>query len=284
MKVSARKIYIDAQHGLGNRLRAIASGASMAQKTGRDLVIVWQADNHCGADFADLFDYEGPVLAEALYGRMPTDVDFYNYMEVEPNSAKDAPVSLSEEKDLYVRTSCVVNSDLSDWALANQFLRDLTPSRAIRDLLEPFQLNNHVGVHIRMELGEGESVANYEDDSFLSRESFDTAQYWRKKSHFKVFIDRLDRLFAEDPECRVFVASDRDEAYQALETTFGDRVTYLRRSAFDRSKAQICYALADAILLSRCKGLIGSSWSSFTELAMRLAPAYDYVEMSGRDF
>ena len=56
------------------------------------------------------------------------------------------------------------------------------------------------------------------------------------------------------------------------------------RSLFDRSKEQLYYALADAILLSRAPRLLGSTWSSFSELAMRLAPQKMVVEMSGTDF
>jgi len=282
--VPKKNIYIDAQHGLGNRLRAIASGAAIAEQTGRELVIVWQADNHCEAEFQDLFDYAGPVLAKSIHQDLTSQFNFYNYMEIEPNSQKDALVTIHDDKHLYVRTSCVVNNEFSDWNLANQFLRALKPNAYIQKLLRPYDLGNHVGVHIRMELGEGKHVSDYEDDSFLSRKSFESAQFWRTKSHYAAFINRLEKLFAEDQDVRVFLASDNSEAYKVLTQTFGDRVEFLSRTFFDRSQKQIQYALADAILLSRCKGLIGSSWSSFTELSMRLAPKFNFVEMSGRDF
>jgi hypothetical protein len=42
--------------------------------------------------------------------------------------------------------------------------------------------------------------------------------------------------------------------------------------------------MADAILLSRAPLMLGSTWSSFSELAMRLAPGGIAVEMSGKDF
>jgi len=37
-------------------------------------------------------------------------------------------------------------------------------------------------------------------------------------------------------------------------------------------------------LLSRSPLLLGSTWSSFSELAMRLAPQAIAIEMSGKEF
>ena len=69
-----------------------------------------------------------------------------------------------------------------------------------------------------------------------------------------------------------------------FQQNFGARLTFLKRSTFDRSKDQLQYALADAILLSQCNRLIGSTWSSFSELAQRLSKGYSSIDMSGVDF
>jgi hypothetical protein len=53
---------------------------------------------------------------------------------------------------------------------------------------------------------------------------------------------------------------------------------------YDRSEEQIKYALADALLLSKAQKLLGSTWSSFSELAMRMSNTFSTIEMSGRDF
>ena len=55
-------------HGLGNRLRAYASAAALAKKSGRHLIIVWIPDMHVDSHFCDLFDmdmhtdFDQPVL------------------------------------------------------------------------------------------------------------------------------------------------------------------------------------------------------------------------------
>ena len=42
-------------HGLGNRLRVLASAYNIAKNSGRDLVICWDKDEHLNADFYELF-------------------------------------------------------------------------------------------------------------------------------------------------------------------------------------------------------------------------------------
>ena len=49
-------LYIEPKNGLGNRLRALASAYVIAKNTNRKLIVVWLKDEHCEADFFDLFD------------------------------------------------------------------------------------------------------------------------------------------------------------------------------------------------------------------------------------
>ena len=65
---------------------------------------------------------------------------------------------------------------------------------------------------------------------------------------------------------------------------YGARVTWLAREVWDRSAAQMQYALADALLLARVRHLLGSNWSSFSELALRLSVKVRRYECSGIDF
>ena len=110
------KIFIDAQHGLGNRMRAIASAAIVAEQSNRELVVVWQPDKHCEAGMLDLFDYEGALIPQSFVNGLTSDMDLFNCMEVEPGANKDAKVVLAEGRDVYVRTSSVLNHKLSERA------------------------------------------------------------------------------------------------------------------------------------------------------------------------
>ena len=41
-----------AMHGIGNRLRSVASAMAFAKVLGRQFALVWKPDIHCGAHFS----------------------------------------------------------------------------------------------------------------------------------------------------------------------------------------------------------------------------------------
>ena len=93
------KFFIDAQHGLGNRLRAIGSAAAIADHQGYELVIVWEPDEHCNCYFHDLFDYSGAVIDSSFKTINEDNMSVYNYMEIE-GGQKNVPIQLLERKML----------------------------------------------------------------------------------------------------------------------------------------------------------------------------------------
>jgi hypothetical protein len=95
---------------------------------------------------------------------------------------------------------------------------------------------------------------------------------------------RIDALTAQGAAGPIFLAADLPETYQAFRDRYGARLRFLPRDCFDRSARQQQHALADMLLLGRAGRMLGSTWSSFTDMARRLAPTPLTVEMSGRDF
>ena len=51
-----RHLIIHVQYGLGNRLRALASGMSVAAARHMPMLVVWARDAHCNCSFSELFD------------------------------------------------------------------------------------------------------------------------------------------------------------------------------------------------------------------------------------
>ena len=283
--VPRAKLYIDAQHGLGNRLRAIASAAAIAQATERELVIIWEPDAHCECHFGDLFDYEGAVMARSFADMAAAcGMDFVTYMELEANSRKDKRIHLRKGEDFYARTAYVLNSPDSDHRVENHFLQRLKPVEAVHDLVSSVRSPNDVAVHVRMVGGEGFEHLPYEAPDNWKKSSHKKIARWRRKSHFSNFIARIDQLAGEGRAGRIFLAADQAETYDNFHGRYGDRVACLPRTLYDRSTEQLEYALADALLLGRAPFLLGSTWSSFSELARRLSVEEMTIEMSGKDF
>jgi GT2 family glycosyltransferase len=282
---SRRKLFVDPQHGLGNRLRAIASAAQIAERSDRELVVVWRPDHHCDCRFDALFDYAGAVVED---GTPETAAErgavVYNYMEAEPGGEKDAPIVLNQDRDVYVRSAFVLNSPLSDWTGQNAFLRRLRPVEAVRDLVDSVKTPFELSVHVRMEGGRKDEHLPYESPENWTARDHELIDQWRAKSHYSRFVARIDALMAEGSLNALFLAADSPEAYAAFAERYGDRLRRLQRNRYDRSAEQLRYALADAILLGRAPRMLGSTWSSFSELATRLAPGPITLEMSGTDF
>ena len=279
------KLFIDAQHGLGNRMRAIASAAAIAAATDRELVIIWTPDDHCACSFDDLFLPSGAVLSHGFASEASAmGMTLFNYMEVEPFAAKDAPITAGAFQDIYARSAFPLVHVSSNWNTENQAIATLQPNAVVRALVASVRNPNDLSIHIRMEGGTGAEHLPYEAARNWSAEAHQLIDDSRKRSHFKYFLPRLDQLIAQGLAEKVFLAADTPAVYDEFRARYGARVAFLPRPAFDRSAPAIVYALADAILLGRAHRMLGSTWSSFSELAARLAPAPITLELTGRDF
>jgi glycosyltransferase involved in cell wall biosynthesis len=280
--IKNRKLFIDAQHGLGNRLRAIGSAGAIADATGRELVIIWQPDDHCNCRFSDLFDYQGAVL-DASFVKEASDCEVHNYMTVE-GGAKGELILSESDRDIYARSAFVLNSPHSSWEAENRFIQALRPVEAVLALVNSVRHPNDVSVHVRMEGGRKDEDLPYESSANWTEKDHDLIDHWRTKSHFTHFMKRIDALISEAAADHIFIAADQPETYEEFNRAYQGRLAWLKRRVYDRSAEQLQYALADAILLSRAPLLLGSTWSSFSELANRLSTRAMRVEMSGKDF
>jgi hypothetical protein len=277
------RLYVHVQHGLGNRLRAMASGMAIAKATDRELIVIWTPDHHCDCHLSDLIEYDRAVLTEIDASEL-AQAEKYTYMEIEPDACKDAPIPLKKGSDLYIRTAYVINNEHSNWQSENVVLQSLRPVKAVMDLVNSVEAAARLGVHVRMEGAAGTDHNSYDSPDNWLPTSHQQLNQWRGKSHYKRFMARIDQLVSAQPGLKVFVAADTSETYQVFHERYGERVSYLSRETFDRSSQQLRYALADAILLSRCSYMLGSTWSSFSELAQRLSVTIQKTEMSGIDF
>ncbi|WP_370241787.1 hypothetical protein [Pararhodobacter marinus] len=279
-------LFIDVQHGLSNRLRAMASAAVIARASGRELVVVWRPDHHCEARIGDLLDYDGLVIEDSdpdILSRGAARV--YNYMEIEEGAQFRAPVDPSDiAGDVYIRSAYTLESPLRNDRDEAAFLRALRPCAAVLELVYGVARPSDVALHVRMATGPAFDHLSYESPANWPPERHQELIEWRQKSDISRFVARLDRLLEERPVDSLFVAADLPATYAALIERYGDRVRHLPRTLYDRSARQLQYGLADVILLSAAPLFLASNWSSFSDLAQRLARPGRRVERSGLDF
>lgn len=286
------RLFLDAQHGLCNRLRAMASGAAIARATGRELVVIWQADVHCDCRLSDLIDYTGPVIEDAQTADLCRHLAarVYNYMEIEPGSHFDEPILAGEEaevlvgQDIYIRSAYTLVSPLRDHEDEQRFLRSLVPAEPVLDLLAGVRHPNQLAVHVRMGTGPAHDHMAWESPENWPAERHRELSEWRARSHMRHFIARIDHLIAAGEAQTIFLAADLPETYAAFAERYGKRVAVLPRAHYDRSAVQLQYALADLLLLTAADHFLASTWSSFSDLAQRLARPGRRFERSGEDF
>lgn len=291
-----RLLVVHVMHGLGNRLRALASAMAFAERTNRELVLIWERSPHCGAFFDELFerDLTGrkndslfivqsfPVLFEQFeYASIRDfawrDWSVYNYMSLDGGSAiKDEPVANTRFTHIYFKSAYVmqpVDNKLTGWDLENQQLARLVPVDSVRDLVRSYseegQLSEHtIGVHVRS--FNLTSEKNIDATNECGAGDAEVLAYWRSRSQAVHFVSEMQHLLAVDTRVNFLVASDSWDVVSEMKQLFPGRILSAKSHSCDgRSATCMRLALADLMLLGKTQSMLGSPWSSFTEGARR---------------
>lgn len=108
---------------------------------------------------------------------------------------------------------------------------------------------NMVGVHVRRS-DHGPSV--------------ERSPLWR-------FTELMEAEISQDPQVRFFLATDSPKDQVLLQEQFPDRIVSHPKTSLDRGDPRaIQDAVIDLYCLAACRKLIGSYWSSFSDLAWKL--------------
>lgn len=160
------------------------------------------------------------------------------------------PSCLADQKFVLFRNcySDFILTDLSSdeyGAKVSDYLNRLTPNKSVSGKLFPLS-SQTIGVHVRR------------TDNNLAIE----------KSPLPEFIAMMQGYVLEEPDTSFFLATDDPVAEASLKETFPGRIITFRKSAYSRAEtAAIQEALVDLLMLSRCRKLLGSFYSSFSEYA-----------------
>ena len=215
--------------GLANRLRATVSGICAAEDLNVPLVISWPVEAACAATFTDLFE---------PFPRA-------KFCSTQNHGARMclSPADWEREKVNSVITiksyGQFHQSDPERWL---QTLRSLKPRAEFTEYMKQVG-SNVIGVHIRR------------TDNMVSR----------KKSPTAAFIDAMNKY----PEDTVFfVATDDINEWETLLRAFSAERLVRAASDYSRNTLEgIRAAFVDFLCLASCKEILGSTGSSFSEVA-----------------
>jgi len=241
--------------GLGNRMRALDSVLPLARKFGADLRVLWPRYRDLNCRFEDLFEVPGgiskidtigwglPERLRVLAHRLSSEVfidqarmtrliqDHYDFE------------GLAGHSTVFIKT-------YSRFHESPPLYRDFVPVASLRRIIDRQGIDERfVGVHIRR------------GDNDVS-----TAE-----SPFDLFVEKMKRELDLDAEVAFFVATDSPQVESKLRELFGGRITSHAKASLDRNLPQgIQNAVIDLYCLSRCRKILGSYWSSFSETAAAL--------------
>ena len=253
--------------GLCNRLRVLLSALHVSRQLADVQVdVVWARRAECGADFSELFQ----PLDEGRFGvrrgafwltpvnrrnahvpallrscRFDKQIALYH-----PSRDEGVEALLQHYDRLYLSTPyalCPYPPSLA------QQLRPTTALQAEIDAcLHHFGLDASapsLGVHIRR-------TDNVRAQAVSTLDAF--------QEGIRQFLQRY-------PQGIVFVASDEPVVATALAATFGEAVRFRPAESIRRARCEdIMAAVVDLYVLSACTYVLGSYWSSFSDMAAEL--------------
>lgn len=297
LPAEARILFVHCMHGLGNRLRALGSALAFARTSNRIPVVIWESDAHIAADFNALFNTSDMVVLKKFIPTWPLHDHhkydyswnhflFYNYMEMEPKAVKGELIVNEKSKHIYYKGAYILEApEYTWWDADNEELRKLQPVQKVTERLKELKdegLSSAIGVHIRSRTLTFD-IKNVDFNQEYGSDAATTMEHWRSQSSYRNFVSEMKRIIREeDKDSQFYIATDTWEVIPRMEALFPGRILSTNRTCDDRDSECVKYAVIDMYALSSTRKLLGSNWSSYTEMAERLGGLK--AKLAGLDF
>ena len=259
-------LYIVPCSGLANRMRAIASGVTLARETARVPVVIWHPDSGLNARFGDIFGTEDlpfrliepSMLPFVTRYEIPRKKNLYISAIINGFSKRrqfviDYDLDQDELLQMVNQTSgdVIINSPLEFYNFKDDLLERLfRPSVQVVERINAIKdgHNPRVAVQIRR-------TDNIKSIAESPVEMFE-----------KIITQWIDR----DPEVKIFVATDDQKIKNLLYNKYRANIIVNPVEATRKTREGIVDAAAELFIMSEVEVVYGSYWSTFSEIASRL--------------
>ncbi len=246
-------IFIEPIGGLCNRMRAINSAYHLALDLEQELTVIWTAKAELNCPYEKLFLNQSSV--EVIENREKTArryklrryfSDLYlNEEAVGHLKGNDHRIPLSffrDKKRIYIHTGL-------QFYRTENYPKLFVPTEAIRNLVEEQKRHwqgRMVGIHIRR------------TDNMTAIQGSSTDG----------FIVQMEKELLLEPQTHFFLATDSNGEAETLRNKFGSRIYMQEDKKLERdSEEGMKAAFVDLLCLAGTEKLIGSYWSSFSDLS-----------------
>lgn len=262
--MSARKIYIVPDGGLGNRLRAIVSGVFLARESNSEPIIVWHRDSLCNVALDRIIQTD-KIPAKII---SPSELVYRTLYEIPRRRNFMLPKLLAPLKfglrfydDINLRPYCddcpallrAVQADSGDVLIfSGQEFYDF-PRELFREIIRPTE-----EVILRAQEIIGDSKPEF------------TVQIRRTDHQVAIARSPLDlflKIISETDSDQFFLATDDEEVKSIVTSRFPGRAITNPSEADRGSTAGLIDAMAEIYVMSRTKRIYASAGSSFPVIA-----------------
>ena len=255
-------IVVRANGGLGNRMRVLAACLALCQKLGREIEVLWINNYELNCDYENLFlPLEGIVVTNMNYIPKWNKIG----LKLRANSIKktyeDFDIQLADKEivELYaiqsdllkrIKNAKTVYIDTCEHFYGDHsFLSLLLPTphvlQEVYRRMEEMNTDNYYGVHIRR------------GDNEMSKLQSPTME----------FIEKLTKLEKNHTNLYFYLSTDDKGEARILQKMMGEKLYWFAAGQNRAKPRDIASALVDLLMLSKSKRILGSYWSSFSEIA-----------------
>lgn len=247
------------RHGLGNRLRFVLSCQAIADAEGREFYYHWpigeRGDQRFGARFDELWEYVGGV---PLDGPGPEP-------RLRSGGHDEALIREHIHEPIISLTGNGImrgSGDERDWGDILADLRPTTEVISITDRSTSELGGEYIGVQVRAH----PTLA---------------PQQTLEASPVSWYIRRMHEHRDINPDIQFFLSCDDADAEAEIIAAVSG-VIALRKEGRYNSRQGLTESVADLVILSRSSYILAPYWSSFADLAWRMARKQNTIENSRR--
>ncbi|SEO49157.1 hypothetical protein SAMN05192574_108277 [Mucilaginibacter gossypiicola] len=254
-------IYLEPQGGLANRLRVIANGIWLKRMLNTQLCIIWNETHELNCPYHLLLE---PIADFTIIPKKRV-FDFVT-RTVQPDKKSTVKAKL---KNFIARVDICITD--ADYQLADVYetVRHhkriyIKTCQRFTDSIDEFKLFKPIAM-LSFKINELLSTLNPTGVGVQVRRTDNAMAI--ANSPLELFTARMHELLAADDTTRFFLATDDVNVELELKLTFGDRIISPPKDLSRQTVAGIQAAVVDLFVLAGTGRILGSYWSSFSEVA-----------------
>jgi hypothetical protein len=241
--------------GFCNRLRIIASAHILSSFLNIDMFLIWEKEDCCNCEYSDIFlnsynSIDFKTISDSKYLFSPNThtnnlihlIDDYDYVVVKGGHEFKHP-------DMSI---------VYFLQMKHAFYKRLSFTNQLNTMINNVNPTGYIGIHYR------DFIPKY--DSLDGRD-------FSKQSPLEDFINVIKKIYTKDNSSKFFISSNTDTALEEISKfipsenilQLGDKDLTLTKNR--DTTLGIIHAVVSLVLLSKCKFIVGTLMSSFSDEA-----------------